>query len=110
MDNVLYTIKKLLGLPNNYDYFDSDVLVDINMVLPVLKQLGVQLDSDLVSDESKWEELSSSIDVLNIIKPYIFLRVRMVFDPPSNSALFDAIQKRIDELEWRINLLGEGDD
>lgn len=107
MDSILNTVKKLLGVPEDYDCFDSDILIDINMVLPVLAQIGVTTNISLVSEESKWDELSPSTEIVNLLKTYITLRVRMIFDPPSNSSLMDAMQKKIDELEWRLNLLGE---
>lgn len=108
MNNILTTIKKLLGLSDDYDYFDLDILTNINMIMPVLTQIGVEIPQDvIITEESKWDDLTLSNDLLNIIKPYIALKVRLIFDPPSNSSLFEAIQKRIDELEWRINLLGE---
>lgn len=107
MDNILNTVKKLLGVPEDYDCFNTDILININMVLPVLTQIGVVTDIGVVTEESKWDELSSSTEIVNLLKTYITLRVRMIFDPPTNSSLMDAMQKKIDELEWRLNLLGE---
>ena len=108
MENILNTVKNLLGVPD--DCFDSDILININMVLPVLAQIGAVTDIDTVTGESKWDELSSSTGIVNLLKTYITLRVRMIFDPPTNSSLMDAMQKKIDELEWRLNLLGEEQD
>lgn len=108
MENILNTVKNLLGVPD--DCFDSDILININMVLPVLAQIGVVTDIDTVTGESKWDELSSSTGIVNLLKTYITLRVRMIFDPPTNSSLMDAMQKKVDELEWRLNLLGEEQD
>lgn len=107
MDNILNTVKKLLGIPEDYDCFNTDILININMVLPVLTQIGIVTDIGVVTGESKWDELSSSTEIANLLKTYITLRVRMIFDPPTNSSLMDAMQKKIDELEWRLNLLGE---
>ena len=107
MNNILKTVKKLLGVPGDYDCFDSDILININMVLPMLMQIGISTNINTVTEESKWDDLSSSTEVVNFLRVYITLRVRMIFDPPTNSSLLDAMQKKIDELEWRLNLLGE---
>lgn len=110
MSSILTSVKKLLGIPEDYDCFDSDILMNINMVLPVLRQIGVDTNIDTVTAESKWDELSSSTEIVNMLRVYIALRVRIIFDPPTNSSLLEAIQKKIDELEWRLNVLGEEKD
>nr|DAE45034.1 MAG TPA: hypothetical protein [Bacteriophage sp.] len=107
MSSILTSVKKLLGIPEDYDCFDSDILMNINMVLPVLMQIGVATNINTVTEESKWEELSSSTEIVNLLRVYIALRVRIIFDPPTNSSLLEAMQKKIDELEWRLNVLGE---
>lgn len=107
MSSILTSVKKLLGIPEDYDCFDSDILMNINMVLPVLMQIGVTINTNTVTEESKWEDLSSSTEIVNLLRVYIALRVRIIFDPPTNSSLLDAMQKKIDELEWRLNVLGE---
>lgn len=108
MPSILTSVKKLLGIQEDYDYFDTDILMNINMVLPVLKQIGVDTNVNSVTEETTWEELSSSTEIVNLLRVYVALRVRMVFDPPTNSSLLDAMQKKVDELEWRLNVLGGG--
>ena len=110
MPSILTSVKKLLGIQEDYDYFDTDILMNINMVLPVLKQIGVDTNVNTVTEETTWEELSSSTEIVNLLRVYVALRVRMVFDPPTNSSLIDAMQKKVDELEWRLNVLGEDKD
>lgn len=110
MPSILTSVKKLLGIQEDYDYFDTDILMNINMVLPVLKQIGVDTNVNSVTEETTWEELSSSTEIVNLLRVYVALRVRMVFDPPTNSSLLDAMQKKVDELEWRLNVLGEDKD
>lgn len=107
MSSILTSVKKLLGIPEDYDCFDSDILMNINMVLPVLMQIGVAINANTVTEESKWEDLSSSTEIVNLLRVYIALRVRIIFDPPTNASLLEAMQKKIDELEWRLNVLGE---
>lgn len=110
MPSILTSVKKLLGIQEDYDYFDTDILMNINMVLPVLKQIGVDTNVNTVTEETTWEELSSSTEIVNLLRVYVALRVRLVFDPPTNSSLLDAMQKKVDELEWRLNVLGEDKD
>ena len=107
MLSILTSVKKLLGIQEDYDYFDTDILMNINMVLPVLKQIGVDNNINTVTEETTWEELSSSTEIVNLLRVYVALRVRLVFDPPTNSSLLDAMQKKVDELEWRLNVLVE---
>lgn len=107
MLSILTSVKKLLGIQEDYDYFDTDILMNINMVLPVLKQIGVDTNINTVTEETTWEELSSSTEIVNLLRVYVALRVRLVFDPPTNSSLLDAMQKKVDELEWRLNVLVE---
>ena len=106
MPSILTSVKKLLGIPEDYDCFDADILMNINMVMTVLKQIGVNTNVNSVTEETTWEELSSSTEIVNLLRVYVALRVRMVFDPPTNSSLLDAMQKKVDELEWRLNVLG----
>lgn len=110
MLSILTSVKKLLGIQEDYDYFDTDILMNINVVLPVLKQIGVDTNINTVTEETTWEELSSSTEIVNLLRVYVALRVRLVFDPPTNSSLLDAMQKKVDELEWRINVLVEDKD
>lgn len=110
MHSILISVKKLLGIPEDYDCFDADILMNINMVMTVLKQIGVNTNINSVTEETTWEELSSSTEIVNLLRVYVALRVRMVFDPPTNSSLLDAMQKKVDELEWRLNVLGEDKD
>lgn len=110
MPSILTSVKQLLGIPEDYDCFDADILMNINMVMTVLKQIGVNTNVNSVTEETTWEELSSSTEIVNLLRVYVALRVRMVFDPPTNSSLLDAMQKKVDELEWRLNVLGEDKD
>ena len=110
MPSILISVKKLLGIPEDYGCFDADILMNINMVMTVLKQIGVNTNVNSVTEETTWEELSYSTEIVNLLRVYVALRVRMVFDPPTNSSLLDAMQKKVDELEWRLNVLGEDKD
>lgn len=103
-DSILNTIKKLLGLDEDYDAFDTDVIVHINTYLGVLNELGVGVEGfSIEDDEATWSEfLAKNTVPLNEVKSYVYMRVRQVFDPPTSSILNQTLDKQIDELGWRM--------
>lgn len=104
-DSILLTIKKLLGIHSEYDVFDMDVMVNINSAINSLYQLGYGDGNFVVRDESAlWSEYLRNHSDLHFIEQYIYLKVRLVFDPPSSSAVLDAMKQQVQELEWRINV------
>jgi hypothetical protein len=109
-DSILEDTKKVLGLAPEYDAFDTDVIMHINTVLSILGQLGVgPADGFMIEDASaNWSDFFGEVKLLNPIKTYVYLRVRMFFDPPTTSFLQDAMNKQIEELTWRINVHREG--
>ena len=104
MNSILTDVKKMLGIEEEYTQFDQDILIHINTVLNILAQMGVTYANDeFVQDKTTtWDSLIEKGD-LNLIKSYMFLKVRLLFDPPQSSALIEVINKQITELEWRIN-------
>lgn len=110
MKSILTTIKKMLGIDEEYEHFDTDIIININTIFTMLNQLGVGPPKGF-SIQGKTEEWSDYInDEENIesIKTYIYLRVRLLFDPPTNSFLVEAIKGQIAEIEWRLNVQAEG--
>ena len=105
-ESILDSIKKLLGLPPDYDNFDQDIMIHINTYLGVLNQMGVGKEGFYIEDDSStWDEFLEGHSVsLHEVKTYIYLRVKMVFDPPSSSLVADAMKTNIDELGWRLNV------
>lgn len=103
-DSILATIKKMLGLSDDYEAFDTDVIVFINTALMTLQQLGVGPVSGFrVSDTTQtWGDFLPSDKMLEGAKTYIYLCVRMVFDPPGTSFVMDAMKQQKEELEWRL--------
>lgn len=105
-DSILDTVKKLIGVDVDNDAFDTDLIISINSILSVVRQLGVNTQVETISDKmTTWSELippTSGYDIEEL-KTYIVLRVRMLFDPPTSSGISTAIQEQIKELEWRIN-------
>jgi hypothetical protein len=108
MDSILITIKKMLGLDAVYDVFDPEIIVYINTAINVLEQLGVGVDGYIVtSADNTWEEFLTDISKLEGVKTYIYIRVRMLFDPPANSTLSKTLEDTARELEWRLNVKAE---
>lgn len=109
-DSILNDIKKLLGIMESYEHFDVDIIIHINTAFSTLTQLGVG-PSDGFSITNKTETWADFIgdDYLKFqsVKTYIYLKVKMIFDPPSNSSATEAIKSTISELEWRLNINAE---
>ena len=108
--SILDTVKKSLGLDSAYDAFDPDILLHINGVFFTLNQLGVgPIDGFSIDDNSiTWDDYLGSTDKnLSVVKQYVFLREKLLVDPPTTSFAIDAIKKQIDELEWRLNVYVE---
>lgn len=109
-EKILASIKKLLGIYEANTDFDTDILIHINSVITILNQLGVGPDNGFTVDEdTTWGEYIEDDSKLNSVKSYIYLKVKMIFDPPMSSAIRDANVQMIDELEWRLNLYHESD-
>lgn len=105
MESILTSIKKMLGISEEQTAFDTDITIHINNALSILTQLGVgPEDGFFISDSSAvWTDFIGSVKNLEMVKVYVYLKVRSVFDPPQSSAAMDAIKTSISELEWRIN-------
>ena len=103
-DSILNTIKKLLGLDPEYDYFDTDLIIHINSVLRILQDMGVELDNySISSTDDTWTELlGEKYQSLDMIKSYIYIKVRLIFDPPTSSAYMTSLENSLKELETRI--------
>ena len=96
----------MLGIEAEYTHFDSDIIVNINSVFLSLNQLGVGTEEvfSITDSTEKWSDfLGTSID-LNAVKSFIYLKVRLLFDPPSTSVVIDSVERQIKELEWRLNV------
>ena len=104
MDSILTSVKKIVGISEEDESFDTDLIIHINSVLMILNQLGVGPPEGFsISDKtSVWSDLISENSSIEAVKSFVGLKVRMVFDPPASSAVADAINKTISELEWRI--------
>ena len=106
MDSILQSIKKLLGLDENYDAFDDDVMMHINSVLMILTQLGVGPKNgfSITGEEETWGDyLGEDISKLSAVKTYVYLKVKTMFDPTSSSVVNESTKEMLKELEWRLN-------
>lgn len=105
MESILTSIKKLLGIGEDYEEFDQDIIIHINTVLVALTQMGIGPEEGFViSDRTTlWSDFipDNMVKVENV-KTYVYLKVKMVFDPPASSAVADAINRNASELEWRL--------
>lgn len=110
MESILTSIKKDLGIAEGYKNFDADIIMHINTALMVLNQLGVGPSKGYrIKDETNtWGEfIPEDREDLESIKSYVYMKVRLIFDPPSSSAAITSMEKLISELEFRINVAAE---
>ena len=109
-ESILDSIKKRLGLPKEYTPFDPDVIMDINSSFMSLRQLGVGPDKgfSITGSDETWESFLGSYELdFEAVKTYIYLKVRLSFDPPATSFVLESINRQIQELEWRMNMQSE---
>lgn len=105
-DSILLSIKKLLGILEDDQAFDTDIIIHINSVFMILNQLGIGPADGfkIESQDEIWDQFIQDNKLLEDIKTYIYLKVKLIFDPPLNSSIQGSIERTISELEFRINL------
>jgi hypothetical protein len=108
-DSILISTKKILNIDESYNAFDLDILTHMNMVFSTLNQIGVGPTIPVMVEDNTavWSELDFPPEQLAMIKTYVFLKVRLLFDPPGTSFVIEAMNKQISELEWRLNFFRE---
>lgn len=106
LDSILLTTKRLLGIEREYTQFDPDIIVNINSALFTLNQVGVGPEDGFIvtGEDETWGEFLESRRDIEAAKTYVYLKVRLVFDPPQMGYLVDAITTQCKELEWRLNV------
>lgn len=112
MDNaesILTSVKKLLGIAEEYTQFDTDIIIHINTIFMALQQMGIgPNDGFSITDENDlWTDFMEDSILLNSVKTYMYLRVKLLFDPPLTSSTVDSFNKLISELEFRMNSKAE---
>lgn len=107
-NSILQSVKKILGIAPEYTHFDIDIIMHINSVFLILAQLGVGPDVpfQISGPEEQWTDFISE-DKVPMVKSYMGLRVRKLFDPPLSGSVMNAIDDQIDEFEWRMNVFVE---
>lgn len=107
MDSILTSIKKLLGIEEDYTHFDNDIIMHINSVLFILRQAGIGPDKAFaIKDKTAtWTEfISEDFEEFEAVKTYVYMKVRLIFDPPLSSAVMESLKELCREYEWRLNV------
>jgi hypothetical protein len=109
MESILTSIKKMLGITEEYTHFDPDIIMHINTVFADLHLLGVGPEEGFSIEDEKatWDEFISENVKLNAVKTYMHHRVRLLFDPPTSSVVMASIEKQIAKFEWSLNVIAE---
>lgn len=104
--SILRTIKGLLGPDDNYDVFDQDIIVFINSALSTLTQVGIGPTEGfrITGPKETWDDLIEGAENIESVKEYIYMKVKMAFDPPTSSFVMSAYQDTCNELLWRLNV------
>lgn len=105
MESILLSVKKLLGIDAEYTIFDPDIIMHINTAFSVLNQLGVGPAAGFMIEgaDETWDMYITDYNFM-MVKSFIFLKVRILFDPPSNSFLIESMNRQLDELTWRLEV------
>lgn len=108
-ESILNSIKKMLGPTEEYTHFDPDIIMHINSVFMILNQMGVGPAKaySISDDKATWSDFMPDEELLHSVKSYIYLKVKMLFDPPSSSSIMQSTKEQINELEWRLNVAAE---
>lgn len=107
MENILNSVKDVLGITEDYTYFDSQILLHINSVFTILNQLGVgPVAGFIATQDSSWSDFFKNKELQQeLVKSYMYIKVRLLFDPPTSSFMLESMQKQANEYEWRLNVL-----
>lgn len=110
MSSILNDVKKNLGIPLDVTHFDPDIIMHINSSILSVTQMGIGPTSGfmITGDSEIWSALLGVRIDLEAVKTLIYLKVRLIFDPPTSSFVIESMNKTIQELEWRLNVKAEG--
>lgn len=109
MDSILTSIKKQLGILEEYTHFDPEIIIHINSVFSSLRQMGVGPSEMFIvkNKDDLWEDFIGNKEVLESVKTYVYLKVRLIFDPPASATIVNVFNENIKELEWRLHFSAE---
>ncbi len=109
MDSILTSIKKMLGIEEDYTHFDPELIIFINSVFGILFQLGVgptDAPFTIIGKAEKWNDFIEDTQI-ETVKSYVFMKVKLLFDPPASSFVLSSYQELIKEFEWRCHIHAE---
>lgn len=102
-ESILTSVKKLLGIPEEYEAYDPDIIVHINTMLTRLYQVGVGVKGFFITDKSQtWDQFLLDESKFQQAKTYVYLRVKLIFDPPTSGSANEAMKETMRELEWLL--------
>ena len=106
LESILNSIKKLLGIDETYEAFDTDIIMHINSVFSVLNQLGVGPEEGfyITGDTQTWTDFLGDRKDIELVKSYVYMKVRLIVDPPQSSAVIESMNRAVSEFEWRANV------
>ena len=112
MDSILTSVKKMLGIAEEYTHFDADLIMHINTVFTILNQLGVgpSYGFRIEDADDEWEDFLDDQVTLESVKTYMAMKVKLMFDPPASSSVMEATNRMVSELEWRLNVTADQGD
>lgn len=104
MESILTSIKSMLGIPEEHSFYDSPLITHINTVFMILSQIGVGPPEgfSIQDADTTWSDYVTEEMDLEGVKTYVFLQVRLLFDPPTHSSAVESAKNMIKELEWRL--------
>mgnify|MGYP001002636204 FL=1 len=105
--SILKTIKQLIGCPDDFEQFDLDLTIHINSAFATLTHLGVGPKEGyrITGVNNVWSEFEEDTQKLSLIKDYVYIKTRLLFDPPTSSSLMDSLKEQLKEMEWRLYML-----
>lgn len=108
-DSILGSVKKLLGPGSEHEFFDTDIILHINSAFMTLAQLGVGPDTPFTisGDTETWADFIPDEAKFRSVVDYVYLKVRLIFDPPTTSFVLSSLNEQMREIEWRLNVMAE---
>ena len=108
-ESILTSVKKNLGIDESYTHFDADIILYINGAFSTLNQIGIGPEDGfaIVDKTTLWSAFIGSSPKFSSVRTYVYLQVRLLFDPPQTQYLVEALNHQMEELIWRLNTLRE---
>ncbi len=106
IDSILTSVKKTLGIEKDYEQFDADLIMHINSVFSILTELGIgpKEGFSITGPDEVWDDYLKDSKKIDLVKSYMYLKVKLIFDPPLSTAVLDVMNREVAEFEWRLNV------